>query len=613
MCGGDIEVNQDMSLGTCLYCGSKVTIPKIDDEKKVRLFNRANEYRMNCDFDKAYGLYEAIVEDDTQEAEAYWGLILSEYGVEYVEDPKSGKRIPTCHRINVNPIKNSSNYKKVIKYADAASRIIYDDEATVLDELQQKALSVSLKEKPYDVFICYKESNAYGHRTEDSVLAQNIYEELEKRNIRTFFARISLEDKIGQDYEPYIYSALKSAKVMLVVATCREHCESVWVKNEWSRYLRFMKEEEKSIIPVYVKMSANEFPDELPKFQAQDMGKIGAMQDLVRGIQKLLGYTKGEKRNTIVTETKQEQKIENKETEVKEVEQKKNTKLTKLVVVGIVLLLACFIGYNNKASKNIEISSELDGEVLSEINSAIDGEILSEEQREEKYNEIVQSASGNNYSPEEFVTAVEFLKNNLDYKESRQLLIDMICYRFVNRKYDKEFLDMLIIVGEIAEDKDALVKKLNKASGLRKIYYQSIAAFEKERYFEADKEFEALAKVGYQDSQDYWEKIQDVREKSKDYIDDIKGIYKTNQSDSRYLVFMDDYQICYTAMYEKVEEGVITEECGYEYLPNKGGYYIWWKSNEALEVVLTPTGCVIKDLDGKTEGSALLGEYTKME
>ena len=197
MCGGDIEVSQDMTVGKCLFCGSTMTLPRIDSDKKARLFNRANEYRQACDFDKAYRSYEAIVEEDAEEAEAYWGLILSEYGVEYVVDPATEKRIPTCHRTSPEPIQNTVNYKKACQYADPESRLMYEEEAVALDKLQRKILAISTKEAPYDVFICYKESDENGERTKDSVLAFSIYEELEKRNIRTFMSRVSLEDKLG--------------------------------------------------------------------------------------------------------------------------------------------------------------------------------------------------------------------------------------------------------------------------------------------------------------------------------------------------------------------------------------------------------------------------------
>ena len=72
MCGGDIEVGKDMTVGTCLYCGSVVTLPRIDTDKKARMFNRANQYRMESEFDKAYRVYEAILEEDAEEAEACW-------------------------------------------------------------------------------------------------------------------------------------------------------------------------------------------------------------------------------------------------------------------------------------------------------------------------------------------------------------------------------------------------------------------------------------------------------------------------------------------------------------------------------------------------------------
>ena len=74
------------------------------------------------------------------------------------------------------------------------------------------------------------------------------------------------------------------------MATKPEHLTSRWVQNEWSRYLAMMdKDKNKSIIPVFSKMSPYDFPPEIPMVQGQDMGKVGAMQDLVRGVLKLTG------------------------------------------------------------------------------------------------------------------------------------------------------------------------------------------------------------------------------------------------------------------------------------------------------------------------------------
>lgn len=290
MCGGDLILAKDSTIATCEFCGTQQTVPLIDDDKKARLFNRANQYRMDSEFDKAYSTYESIVNDEPENAEAYWGMLLSEYGVEYVDDPKTGKKIPTCHRTLVRSVTSSSNYKSACKYADAESRIMYEDDAAVLDSLQKRVLNASAKEEPYDVFICYKETDDKGERTEDSVLAHDIYDALTAKGMRVFFSRISLEDKLGQDYEPCIFAALNSAKVMLMVTTDSDHCNAVWVKNEWKRYLDFMKNDPgKTLIPVYKGISPYTLPDEFAKLQAQDMGKLGAIQDLVRGVEKLTG------------------------------------------------------------------------------------------------------------------------------------------------------------------------------------------------------------------------------------------------------------------------------------------------------------------------------------
>ena len=104
-----------------------------------------------------------------------------------------------------------------------------------------------------------------------------------------FFSRITLEDKLGQEYEPYIFAALNSAKIMLAFGTDYEYFNAVWVKNEWSRFLKLMAaDKSKHLIPCYKGIDAYDMPKEFAKLQAQDMGKVGAMQDLLRGIEKIL-------------------------------------------------------------------------------------------------------------------------------------------------------------------------------------------------------------------------------------------------------------------------------------------------------------------------------------
>jgi len=293
MCGGDLRIVAGSSVAECEYCGTRQTLPKLDDERKANLYDRANHFRRNNEFDKAMGIYEQILSEDKTDADVYWSLVLCRYGIEYVEDPRTHKRIPTVNRAQFKSILSDEDYLSALQYADASQREVYEEEANTIDKIQKGILSISQTEEPYDVFICYKETDNNGRRTADSVLAQDLYKELTDEGLKVFFSRITLEDKLGTAYEPYIFAALNSAKVMVVLGTKPEHFNAVWVKNEWSRYLALIRGgAKKTLIPAYRDMDPYDLPEEFSHLQAQDMSKLGFMQDLVRGVKKIAGAEK---------------------------------------------------------------------------------------------------------------------------------------------------------------------------------------------------------------------------------------------------------------------------------------------------------------------------------
>ena len=289
MCGGDMELTADQRCGTCEYCGSTMTLPKVDDEQRAAAFNRGNHFRRIGEFDKALTVYERIVQEDDGDAEAHWCCALCRFGIEYVKDPASGEYLPTCHRASFDSFLEDVDYKTALEHADAVARRQYETDGEKIAQVQRGILSVSQKEQPFDVFICYKESDDQGNRTVDSTLAQDIYYQLTDEGFRVFFSRITLEDKAGQAYEPYIFAALHSAKVMIVVGTKPEYLNAVWVKNEWSRYLSIVKNDRKKLlIPCYRDMDPYDMPEQLSVLQSYDMSKIGFIQDLIRGISKVI-------------------------------------------------------------------------------------------------------------------------------------------------------------------------------------------------------------------------------------------------------------------------------------------------------------------------------------
>lgn len=70
-------------------------------------------------------------------------LVLCRYGIEYVEDATSRKRIPTVNRAQFTSIFADENYKSALQYADPYQRAVYEEEAKAIDEIQ-KGMSFTL-------------------------------------------------------------------------------------------------------------------------------------------------------------------------------------------------------------------------------------------------------------------------------------------------------------------------------------------------------------------------------------------------------------------------------------------------------------------------------------
>ena len=292
-CGGNIALSEDRTFGTCDFCGSTMTFPKVSDEQRAAAFNRGNHFRRIGEFDKALAVYERIVQEDDHDAEAHWCCALCRFGIEYVEDPVTFEWLPTCHRASFDSFLEDVDYLAALEHSEGLTQRQYRKDAAKIAEVQRGILATSQNAEAYDVFICYKESDAEGQRTRDSLMAQDIYYQLTEQGKRVFFARITLEDVAGTQYEPYIFAALNSAKVMVVVGTKPEHFSAVWVKNEWSRFLAMMrKDRTKLLLPCYAGMDPYDLPEQLSVLQSYDMTKIGFIQDLIRGIGKVLDADK---------------------------------------------------------------------------------------------------------------------------------------------------------------------------------------------------------------------------------------------------------------------------------------------------------------------------------
>lgn len=234
-CGGSIALSADGKSGRCEFCGNVYHYREPKSPAVIMGLNEANAYRLNNDFDSAIIKYRSVLTQVHDDADVYWGLTLSEYGIEFVPDA-DGRYVPTCRRTVPESILESESYRRAIEFASPEQAESFRRTAREIDVLQRRIAKQLEQEEDYDVFLSFKSTDGNDRPTEDRYIARKIYEALEKYGIRTFYSEESLRGRMGDEYEPIIYRALYSSKVFILIATNEAYVQAPWVKNEWSRY-----------------------------------------------------------------------------------------------------------------------------------------------------------------------------------------------------------------------------------------------------------------------------------------------------------------------------------------------------------------------------------------
>ena len=289
-CGTTLEAPEGARAVICPACVTVNALPRVTGVN-LELLARANRLRMNCEFDRAKSAYQLVLMDEPQCHEALWGLLLSHYGVEFVTDPATKGYTPVVHFPNGKPLRTCTDFRAACELAPAEIRAAYEADAERIDELQRKIIDMGKEATPYDVFICGKVAAMDGKGyTEDHHRAIQLYYHLTMKGYRVFYAPAEL-DAIGVSYDAAIYHALKSAKVMLLICSSREHLENPWVRSEWTRYLSMMDAgSDKLFVPLlYGDLTADQLPKDilLRGVQALDMTTMSAAERLEKVLRRM--------------------------------------------------------------------------------------------------------------------------------------------------------------------------------------------------------------------------------------------------------------------------------------------------------------------------------------
>lgn len=133
-----------------------------------------------------------------------------------------------------------------------------------------------------EVFIAYIENDEPGRRTRDSIIAQDLFHKLTNAGISVFYQRISAEDLTEKDFDVACKTCASQSKILMFVGTNKENFDKLMLD-----YHDLLSD--KSIIPVYADMNADDLPTELNKIQSLNYNNVGSVSDMISRILQILG------------------------------------------------------------------------------------------------------------------------------------------------------------------------------------------------------------------------------------------------------------------------------------------------------------------------------------
>ena len=222
---------------------------KWENDKRVKLVEKykyAEKLQKEHRFDEAEKLYVDVTLNGGKEPEVYWRIILCHYCVVSQTDNED-KRIFTVLYPDLTDPNEMAIWKELkASFQNDDQREYYLEKINRLQEVLQKYRDVRFQNE-YDVFISAKQAiwqDGRKYYTFDHEIGHVLYDHLTSLGLKVFNSEErACKCPPGQEWEPYILSALLTSRIMIVVGSCKEYMESQWVKNEWSRFQWLQKHE----------------------------------------------------------------------------------------------------------------------------------------------------------------------------------------------------------------------------------------------------------------------------------------------------------------------------------------------------------------------------------
>lgn len=273
----------------CKYCGCLMTFPRKEADPEALSYIRQGNHDLDtCEFDKAFVAFQKAAELDPNEPEAFFGMALASFKVQYLRDETTDPPHlqPICHDITESDkvFTADKNYQRAVRLGTAEQKKAYRQKASEIDAISDEFRALKEKGTDYDVFICVKVTEEDGKtHTRDLEYATDIYLHLMRRGYKPFFSEQEMKTRSGSDYEALILYALYTAECMLIVCSNEDYLRTKWVKNEYTRFMSMIADEQKerdSISFAFSGQPIEKLPGKSGKIQGINLAKPDAYANI---------------------------------------------------------------------------------------------------------------------------------------------------------------------------------------------------------------------------------------------------------------------------------------------------------------------------------------------
>ncbi len=288
-CGAQIDIRNAVNgVVECGYCHRIETLAKTTNDDAKHFLKMGEHDLDSCKFDEAYTAYKKASEYDGREPQAYFGMALAEFKVQYIKDTVNNKLQPICHEINEKKFIDNKNYKAAMLCASNEQRSEYQRRANEIDYIKQEFNELKKQGIDYDCFICVKVTDEQKNRTKDYTIADDMYTYLKDKGCNPFFSEREIKNRTGADYEAMILYALYTSECMIVVCGNEEYLQTPWVKNEYTRFISLINDEQKERDAITIAFDGKpieKLPGRNGKLQGIDMKGFGASERVLDFVQ----------------------------------------------------------------------------------------------------------------------------------------------------------------------------------------------------------------------------------------------------------------------------------------------------------------------------------------